>query len=282
MEFEEVTVTPKLAAEMLGTSLRNRKIINNRVQEWLAEMEAGRWFTGPPLLFDVDGHLFDGHHRLKAVLLYGKSVKFIVLRGVASEVRDVADTGRPRTFANWLEDQGMRNTGDTAATTYALLRYRVFGVFDRTGARYNRHALIDEYARCRSEIEEGVRFAQFAVKSELRLPKSQAAALYIVLSRLDGDRASEFFDLLISGISSLGSAWPLTKKDPVYLLRSRLLDDAIDRARGAHNLSLNHRAALVFKAWNAWIEGREVGVLKYDVLAEEFPVPTTDLTPPPA
>lgn len=37
---------------------------------------------GPPILFDFDGHLVDGQHRLQAVVLSGRKHEFLVVTGL--------------------------------------------------------------------------------------------------------------------------------------------------------------------------------------------------------
>jgi hypothetical protein len=286
LDYEVITVTPKLAGEMLATSLVNRRLTQNRVDEWVAEMTAGRWYVGQTLMTDVDGHLVDGHHRLRAVQLYGKPVKFAVQRNIPVEVWQALDIGRPRSFADVLAMRDVGSPTHVAPVVTALLRYeRYVGVSHFTaGCRFSPYELMDEYQRCRDEIMEGLRVGEHILKTNVRFPRTLGAVLYIVLARLDEEKASEFFDLLADGIGSMGSAWPITKKDPVYMLRQALIEDAIDRrVRKTGAMSDMYRAALVFKAWNAWIAGNEIGVLRFRLVGptpESFPEPVMETGTP--
>src|SRR5262249_14147726 len=67
------------------------------------EMEQRRWQpAASDIVFDENGALIDGHHRLSAVVALGKAMQFAVKRGVPAEVRNVIDTGRKRNMGDLL------------------------------------------------------------------------------------------------------------------------------------------------------------------------------------
>ena len=75
-------VSPAEAKRNLETSERNRQINKARVQRYAEDMRAGKWSPATLLVFDEDGHMVDGHHRMLAVVEAGMAVPFCVLVGV--------------------------------------------------------------------------------------------------------------------------------------------------------------------------------------------------------
>lgn len=74
-------VTPTLASQWLRMPGRGARPVNARVaQRYAAEMRAGRWLaTNNPIVFDRRGELFDGSHRLAAVVESGVSLEMTIV-----------------------------------------------------------------------------------------------------------------------------------------------------------------------------------------------------------
>lgn len=99
VDHKSVEVYPALAEKWLATSLGNRGVSRPRVLAFAESMNSGRWeLNGNTIVFDVDGTLVDGHHRLHAVVQSGKTIPFLVVRGVSPSARVTIDTGRVRTL----------------------------------------------------------------------------------------------------------------------------------------------------------------------------------------
>src|SRR5687768_3937102 len=67
-------VTPDRAKQMLlNVRDKNRSLKENSVQIYAEAMRRGDWqFNGDPIRFGADGKLFDGQHRLTAIIRSGK------------------------------------------------------------------------------------------------------------------------------------------------------------------------------------------------------------------
>lgn len=91
-------VTPEQAERWLATANRkNRPLSPVFAGRYAADMKGGRWaVNGQGVVFDTDGHLIDGQHRLKAVVLSGTAVPLLVVSGVPAGVFDTLDQGRRR------------------------------------------------------------------------------------------------------------------------------------------------------------------------------------------
>lgn len=84
---------------------RNRPISAPHVSMLQREMEMGRWSDdiGDVILFDTDGVLMDGQHRLMAVTKSKKHIKFVFKYNRPEEDRHKVDQGRPRVTRDTLD-----------------------------------------------------------------------------------------------------------------------------------------------------------------------------------
>lgn len=98
IEMRVETVTPELAAHYLKRNVDNyRKISKTKVAQYAAEMTAGKWqLNGEGIMFDEEGKLKNGQHRLAAVIAAGIPVKMTIVTGVDNDVT-IYDVGSMRT-----------------------------------------------------------------------------------------------------------------------------------------------------------------------------------------
>jgi hypothetical protein len=111
MKIEEVTVTPKMAAEWLGKNGANRKLREHRAAFLARAIEEGKWqTTHQPIAFAKNGRLLDGQHRLRAIVMANKSVRVMVASGVNEETFSVMDAGLPRKMFERLKTDPRRTS----------------------------------------------------------------------------------------------------------------------------------------------------------------------------
>ena len=108
-----INVTPTIADEWLQRNdPQNRTISQCKVDEYARDMAGGRWGeTHQGIAFDSNGLLFDGQHRLMAVVKSGATVPIRVDCGLPPETRRYIDQGKNRQLPNMLEWMGL--FGDT-------------------------------------------------------------------------------------------------------------------------------------------------------------------------
>ena len=106
------SVTPAKAAEWLASMGRNRNVKEPSVAMYANDMVNGNWKISPQgIAFDEAGTLFDGQHRLRAVVRAGLAVPMLVLRGFPVEqgkmkTMDVVDCGVLRSLPDRLKLMG--------------------------------------------------------------------------------------------------------------------------------------------------------------------------------
>lgn len=138
-----IRVSPDRARRWLDTrNTRNRMVVKSNVRKIVESIEAGHWRDDHPnaLLFDREGVLLDGQHRLMAVCESGIPVTMKVVTGCDPTLRQFIDTGRHRQLHDRVtvdEDKFVNRNAvaiccylgsKTTSTAYNLETFaRVFG-----------------------------------------------------------------------------------------------------------------------------------------------------------
>ena len=92
-------ITPELAAKYLKQNTDNyRKLSRSVVKRYAEDILAGRWeINGETIVFNEDGVLVNGQHRLAAIIMANRAIVTIVVRGVSRDVT-IFDSGSVRTL----------------------------------------------------------------------------------------------------------------------------------------------------------------------------------------
>lgn len=103
LKVEMVLVTPLLAENYLKFNAKNRKVSIKHLNFLSKEMKSGRFIeNGESIVFDKDGQLKDGQHRLRAIVITGLSYFIPVVRGVDKSSMATYDTGKNRSASDIL------------------------------------------------------------------------------------------------------------------------------------------------------------------------------------
>ena len=83
LSVEVEIITPANAEAYLRNNAKHRKIKQKKVDEYVNEMKDGKWrLNGKVIIFDSNGRLLNGQHRLHAVVQSGVPLTILVVRGV--------------------------------------------------------------------------------------------------------------------------------------------------------------------------------------------------------
>jgi hypothetical protein len=261
-------VGPQRARELLATMRHNRKVTRTVVADYARQMREGLWrSTSQGLIVDWNNQLMNGQHRLLAVIESGKTIEVDVTYGEDPDNFMVLDKHRKRDLKDDLSIAGVDYPAETSRLYRIYLdlmqtkpdRYIAFGGRTRWGwkpetaiewAKENRAQLIHVIQKCKT-----VQAKQF-----LR-PPAIMMALYYRLYELNPTDADEFFAELIKGCAT----------GPVGKLRESLDELMLERVKGSTPPRYMW-AALVIKAWNAYVQGKRLRQLKFDGGYEPFPL----------
>jgi hypothetical protein len=98
-----VLVTPTMAGKYLLKNTNNRKVSPDRVKMFSWLMQHFYWWPLNSLVFDTQGVLLDGQHRLEAVLKSGVPTHFKVISNVPEDWMTAIDAGRSRKFHDYTK-----------------------------------------------------------------------------------------------------------------------------------------------------------------------------------
>ena len=261
-----VLVTPTIAKAWLAkakeSGFENRYIQQTVVNSYADTMRQGKWMlNGEALVFDQNGILINGQHRLNAVIKADRDIEFLVVDGVDHKAFSTFDCGRNRTLGQLLSMNGVENynicASIVAAATImksgAQLGARPTGL--KTNARGDRHqrksnnAYIDIFNADRDHFIK-VTLSTMQVVGKRRLLKHSfiGASIYHLTRQLkwDYDFVVDFFrQVCIEPANN-------NKTNPIRLLHERLVDEKCAKAH-VPQITIDN---LVYKAFNKYVEGK--------------------------
>lgn len=255
-------ITPAIAAELLERAAKNRPLKEWRAQQLAAEIGAGQWrANGESVVFDERGRLIDGQHRLRACVLAGRAFVVYCIFDVSGKVFPSFDQGAARNGGDLASLMGFDNSSAVAAVATLAIDYEDRTI-DKTGKRKlppeRRRSYMDRH---RDRITAAVTAAiKYRNGLEGLVPLSHAAFTYYMVSEQNNGLAEEFLEKLATGTG-------LNNGDALLLFRKRMTALIGEK----HKMAKAERVALLIKAWNAFIAGKKVGVLRWRSDVETFP-----------
>lgn len=247
-------IDPEIALAILekseATGFANRTIRKTRVARYAHDMTAGKWgFTGEPIIIGRGGELFNGNHRMYAVIDSACAMPMIVVRGVDRSAYDSIDSGFSRIAADVLGAAGYENRNALASAARWLWRYENGGILSSTAIATCSNVMVAEVVKNNPGLLASTkRTMRDGIKAIA--PVSPMAFCHYVFGRIDHADAERFFDDLERGEG-------ITSKDAVWHLRQRLISQKSNFSR----MRPEDLVILVFKAWNAMRSGASVGKL---------------------
>lgn len=110
LSAEVVNVTPEMAENFLRYNVKNRKVSEKQVLFLTNEMRQGRFIeNGEAIIFDKNGELKDGQHRLLSIVKSKKAYNIPIIRGVEPLAMATYDTGKNRSAGDVLTLNGFKN-----------------------------------------------------------------------------------------------------------------------------------------------------------------------------
>lgn len=246
-------VTPSQAKAFLARNKSNRPVKQGRVDVWAKEMAAGFWrVTGAPIVFDIEGNVLDGQHRLLACCQANVPFVTAVARGVDSDARLVMDIGASRGPGDVLDLIGVPNARNVASVIRQVIGYDLDALSDpgRVNVSCTRDELVI-FARLYPEkLQAAVSYGRRLTKN-IGLPLAAWATFSFIIDRADPGEAFPWLEGLIDGAG-------LTKSDPRLALRSWVMHRISNRQRPTPP----EQIYTAVRAWNAFIGGESLLQLK--------------------
>lgn len=234
-------VTPEMAEKYLATTRKNRKSVQAVIQQFVKSILAKGWGINPqPVIFDSDGCLIDGGHRLAAIVKSGIAVPMLIVRGVPPESFDVIDDGPRRSLKQVMAMDGvpMYETIASIVRTVIVYERAQYTTIQFASGVNNREGLEFYYAN-----EERVAIAAAwgaKVKAGGHGTAAGGGFVAYVLLAISPAKAAEFLDGIATGAN-------LPVNSPILKYRNKY---AVLRAQGS--VHRNTQVDMIFEAWNEW------------------------------
>lgn len=240
------TITPDVAVAILdGKNNNNRPKSAAEVKKLADHMSARKWnLTGDTIKFSESGILLDGQHRLSACAQSGVEFKTHIVFGIADGAFDFLDVGKKRTPAHVLSIAGYVNAGRLAgAIRWAYLldenRVKLRDTLEPTQ--------VLQLARGRyADLGAFLPMGQAINKVSPLITDTIASAIIYYLHKKNPQKAIAFYEGWAVG--AWGGKFKVIDKLNAEI---RVLNEA---SNGRINDVV--RAALIVRAWNAFVEGR--------------------------
>lgn len=249
IEIEEIT--PLKAQKYLGKNYEyNRNKRARVIETYGKDMRQGkwRWHVAPPIVFDKQGRLIDGQHRLEAVVKSGKTIKSYVVRGADEDDYKVIDSGIGRKAADGLKQYPQSANLATAARAYLSWDCGERRIFGKTeNIRWSNQDIVD-YVETHPLIHEYVTEARRCYE-KMGLPMKMMSVFVRNIYEADPDSAEEFMNSLVGGVG-------LRPQDPVYVVREQLLNESMRKRRDGYRFPSESAYCWLVKAFNDYVSGK--------------------------
>lgn len=261
------TITPEKAQKLMDASdhddpkrsSRFRRTSEHRARSYAEDMADDLWMlTGQGITIDKAGKLQDGWHRMRAIVLSGKPLDMVVLRGAEPRATLVVDEGRRRVLVDVLRVRGETSAATLAAGVKCLFDFK-HNQLEKLGPRKSPtiDQLLTILGRAGDLLRARVRTVT-GLPEKVRTiapPGFVAMHLYLADMKLGRSVSEEWLE-------QLKNPRDLSRCDPVWRLVQAHEDDILARAQGKEPSSLRMRKALYLKAWALWLRGEELGTEK--------------------
>jgi len=123
IKSEVITVTPRLAKQLLEQNTGNRKISKTNLARVKTAMERNEWvLNGEAIKIAKDGRILDGQHRLHASVETDTTFDTLIVYGLDDDTQESMDAGKSRTASDALAIRGYKSTHSLAAITTAIIK----------------------------------------------------------------------------------------------------------------------------------------------------------------
>lgn len=252
-------ITPDIAKKMLETNVGNRDL---KKEPLVSALQKGEWeLSNDAITFDENGNLTNGQNRLNACINANEPIVVIVARGIKRRAQVVMDTGVKRSLTDYLKMKGYKNCSTVGAIGAGLQYSDEFGTDGAFGRQQSNIFtlkstldFIDENDEKR--IEPIVRdVIQLRAKHGSKILAARTLGVLFDAFRDAGDENYRGF------VNQLANKKPACTS--VRLLMSRLSEYAEDVRKNSTQLNQRYVAAIIIKAWNAYMRGDDIRQLRF-------------------
>lgn len=261
--FKQILITPDIARHYLSMNTTNRRISDVKVAQYVRDILNDRWKsdTAECIKFSKSGKLIDGQHRLTAIVKANTPVSMCVVDGLGDDVFSVLDTGKSRNAGDSFKVAEIKNANVTPSI---IAFYNAIQNGNKSQEQLRTKPtnmmLLDMYndridfwdSVTRNTLGYYIDFAKI-------LAPSFIGGFYASFYEANELMVDSFFAQLCRGES--------ISNGTLLVLRNKLISDKTSLRK----LPRGVKMAMIIKAWNCYVTGASVKILKFDAQREEFP-----------
>lgn len=252
------TFNPNDASAILESqNSGNRKIRQAHVERLALAMVEGNFvLTGEPLIFDRDGNVLDGQHRLAACVLSDVPLTVWTIRNVDPDFMPAIDKGLGRTLADTFAWAGIDNASTAAAIT-PRLRGLTLDIlqFRKQWLNVDQFTLVEFAQEHIDAIALGCTLGRVIHRGVGLSPTNAGLPIaWLIYKGCDPESVVAFGESIASGEN-------LRKGDPIYELRNWVTSGIRMRRRMRDGES----TIAVVKTWNAYVQGEQFKLFRVRV-----------------
>jgi hypothetical protein len=246
-------VGPEIAEYILDNlNPKNRTINKGHVDSLVRDMQNGSWMghVADEIIFDNEGHLNNGQHRLTAIIKSELPQTFAFRFGLDPKCRLVEGRGRTKQSSDTLS---MLEGSDTPhRTSRAAIARLIYGfihdqvrpqVYSGNAKPTNSEMMDMIYDHFNQDILDSLNFVNSIGIGKITIVTNAAFLHFLFKNSTNGKKADEFFTKLASGAN-------LDVDNPILVIKNRFTDFRKDKLR--EQKSKDASLGLIVKAWNAW------------------------------
>lgn len=241
----------ELVDALLAMNTKNRNLKDSIVEQYTRDIIAGRWrITNQGIGVSKDGILIDGQHRLAAIRDAGyPPIEVLVVYGLDEDAQKAVDQHSKRTARDIF--RLFSDHGDISRMAPAIINCVHKHL---TGWRGGNSLSMDEMFQKYEEHAETIT----AITCDLN-SKTFFAAPFLAAIVHSVDTENMSLQKAKMFLSSVEIGENLTRKCPEYHLRNYIMSS---KKTGGGCLIQKERFLKTKKAYEAYVDGREIGVLK--------------------
>jgi hypothetical protein len=211
-------------------------------------MKDGDWkLNGESIVFDDNGNVIDGQHRLTAIVESGVTIKSVVVRGVDRSTFTSIDSGVRRDGGDILAVSGYTYSKPLAAALNVIEMYNRYGGFHNTGS-YSSSNMVrskkTDHVELAKKYEGCIPSVAYVHNKSPKVrpfrPAAFTAAIHYIFGLESPQARDRFFESIETGIPQYGAACPTLKIAKAYQIEKQVA-------------MMNTSAARRYELWrNAW------------------------------
>lgn len=248
------TITPEIAEKMLLTNIGNRDPKREAIKKAIL---SGEWtLNGATIVFDENGNLTDGQNRLRACVAANVPIDTLVVRGIPRAAQITMDMGVKRSLNDYVKMDGYPDYNIVSGIGKALYRSDTYGMEESfTYPTIGKDTVKTLFEYIQENYDERIKWLVSPCKSvQKAYPGVMNGTLGILFDKFR-HAGDENLAVFIGQLTNKRAACT-----SVRLLQTQLRKNA-DSKQG--KMPQRMIAALIIKAWNAYMRGDDIAQLKF-------------------